>query len=264
MLTLPDSTLEMLVIAPHPDDAEIFCGGLILKMTSCGYRVGILDLSQAELSTFGTVAQRQQETANASSVLNLYWRYNLSLPNCSFYEYSCSEHSGTDQGSAVSLMVEVLRATRPEVIVTPYPVDRHPDHVQAGHITNRALFMAGLIKYQAVTLPPFSPKLVLQYQFRSEFVPSFVVDISDFIEQKYDAVKCYASQIYPQGGATTLLSSQTSLTAFRARDAHLGALIGVEYGEGYLSRTMLRIDDIIAHSRSNSTDVALFNWERRV
>ena len=255
--------LAMLVVAPHPDDAEIFCGGLILRTCSLGYKVGVLDLSQAELSTLGTVAQRQAETARASEMLGLTWRDNLDLPNCNFHEYSCPEH-GTDQNAAVRATVKTLRTVRPEVLVIPYHSDRHPDHVQAGKLLQRSLFLAGLLNFREADLPPFTPKLVLLYQFRSLQTPSFIVDISEYVEQKYAVIGCYASQFsHDPDRPSTLLSSALSLTSLRARDTQLGAYIGTAAGEGYLTTAMTRIDDPIQHSRNNPTDAALFFSEHR-
>lgn len=256
----PIDDLHLLVIAPHPDDAELFCGGLILSMANRGYRVGVVDLSLAELSTFGNIEQRRKETDNASRILGLSWRTNLELANCRFHEHARIDAREFGTNPAVELLTTVIRSTRPEIVVAPYMYDRHPDHVQGGKLAVRSLFMAGLKNYQEPHLPEFSPRQLLFYQFRTEFNPSFIVDISDFIEKKYEAIGCYSSQLKPPSGssASTLLSSSNSMSALRARDAHLGAYIGVPFGEGYLSRTIVRIDDVVQHSRSNPTAGALF------
>jgi LmbE family N-acetylglucosaminyl deacetylase len=120
--------------------------------------------------------------------------------------------------------------------------------------------MATLAKYTEPNLPPFSPRQVIFYQFRTEFTPSFVVDISAHIDRKAEAINCYGSQLIPppENSTPTLLSSSNSLSALRARDGHLGAYIGVQFGEGFLSRATLRIDDVVQHARMNPTSNALF------
>lgn len=251
--------LEVLVVAPHPDDAEIFCGGMIARFTHLGYKVGVLDVSEAELSSMGSVSERRMESAEASKVLNLAWRRNLSLPNCCIFDESTGEKDEFSQSAAVRGIVEAIRGTNPEILVVPTSEDRHPDHVQVSKLCHRAVFMAGLRNYKEVGGKTFSPDLVVEYQFRTEFVPSFVVDISDYVETKYQAIDCYRTQVATAAGeAPTLLSSRLCIPAFRARDAHIGAMIGVAFGEGYKIKNPLRVDDIIAHSRANPIKNALF------
>lgn len=260
MKTQNEFDLQMLVVAPHPDDAELFCGGLILSMVNRGHRVGVVDLSRAELSTFGTVERRNKETEAASRVLGLAWRQNLELSNCEFHEHSQVDGEGFGTNPAVAALTNVFRITRPEIVVAPYLYDRHPDHVQGGKIAIRSLFLAGLAKYQESKFPAFNSRQLLFYQFRTEFSPSFVVDISEFIDRKYEAIGCYSSQVNAPAecDTSTILSSPNSLSALRARDAHVGGYIGVPFGEGYLSRAVVRIDDVVQHARANPTSNAFF------
>ena len=251
---------ELLIISPHPDDAELFCGGLILKMAGLGYRVAVVDLSEAELSTYGSSELRRAETEAASRFFKLAFRTNLGLANCWFHEHSGFDSEAKEADSAAAKLTSVIRMVRPEVVIAPYWEDRHPDHVQASRLATRSLFLSGLRRFEVDGLAAIAPRQLLFYGFRYEMRPSFIVDISEVAERKYQGMCCYESQLKaPEGeDAVTLLASSLSLRSLRARDMYFGSYIGTDYGEGYLSQTMLRIDDPVKSAREHYSDKALF------
>lgn len=259
-MTVSDRSFEheLLVVSPHPDDAELFCGGLIIKMSRRGYRIAVVDLSEAELSTYGDSETRKLETTAATQRLGIVTRLNLGLRNCWFHEFSGYAEK-QEAESAAGVLALTIRRIRPEVILAPCHYDRHPDHIQSAKLVHRAIFLAGLARFEN-SLPSLVPRETIYYPFRTEFKPSFVVDISEFAEEKYRAIECFRSQLFPppDDARPTLLASPLSLRAIRARDIHIGSYIGVAFGEGYLSRSFLRVDDPIAHSRQCPTSDALF------
>jgi bacillithiol biosynthesis deacetylase BshB1 len=257
---LANEPLDCLAVAPHPDDAELCCGGLLAALSARGYRVGILDLSRGELASQGTVEQRAGEAEVAAELLGLVHRDNLGLPD-----------GGIDGRDAeqLRLLVSALRALRPELVLAPYERARHPDHEQAAELTRRAVFNAGLRRYEAAQLPAFRPRALLHYEMRVELTaPSFVVDISAHAETKRAAIEAHASQIRADPGAAvataggqrvgTLVSSSSTLGLVDARDRRYGAMIGAAHGEPYWSREVLAVDDPLALFRATPGPAALF------
>lgn len=278
--------LDLLAIAPHPDDAEFFCGGFIALSASRGYQVGILDLSEGELASQGSVAIRQQESAAATAVLGLTLRVNLGLPDGNIGGGRI-RGVGSDREDQLARLVAAIRSTRPRVLLVPYWKDRHPDHPAASALCDDALFLAGARNYRSpadlgpiqssdgaspsVRCPlvlndvPFAPTQVIYYPFRRESKPSFVVDVSAAVEKKYAAVSCFGSQIVratsltDKDGMKPLASSPLMVASLQARDGYYGAMIGVAAGEAYFSRTAVHIPDPIAHAASNPlSNVLLF------
>lgn len=249
---------ELVVFAPHPDDAELFCGGLLAKTALDGFRTAVIDLSAAELSTYGCAQTRTAEASAASEILKLGHRENLGLPNCWISELAGAELENRQTDSAAGRVVEAIRRLRPELVAIPYWQDRHPDHVGASQLMSRALYLAGLRRFGEGKA--HVPRQILYYPMRYDFTPSFVLDISAAAEIKYAAISCYRSQLVPPAGEErpTLLSSPLSLRALKARDVYMGSLIGVEHGEGYLSRSALRLDNLVEHFRRSSSRDALY------
>jgi N-acetylglucosamine malate deacetylase 1 len=228
----PLPELDLLVVAPHPDDAEISAGGLILKARSEGLRVGVLDLTNGEPTPRGSVELRARESAAAGAILQLDWRGNAGLPNRSLEET-------LDARRAVA---SVFRRTRPTVIAAPYWEDAHPDHVAATAIIEAARFWAKLSRSD-IPGEPWHPAQVLYYfsiHLRIHPQPAFVLDISDQFETKQASIGCYASQ-FPAGQDGT---PHASLGDIRDRARYWGWSIGRKYGEPYATREPLGVTEV--------------------
>ena len=183
----PNEPLDLLVVATHPDDAEISLGGTIVKSVRQGLSVGLLDLTDGEPTPHGTPETRARETAAATEVLGVHWRGNLGLPNRKL----------VDDLDARRALAGVIRQTRPQIILGPYWEDAHPDHVAASRLVDAARFWAKLSRTDLAG-EPFHPPRINYYwsiHLRNHPKPGYVVDISDAIEQKLDAVRCYESQV---------------------------------------------------------------------
>jgi bacillithiol biosynthesis deacetylase BshB1 len=230
--------LDLLAFAPHPDDAELACGGTLLRLSSMGYRVGVVDLTEGELGTRGTAARRDRERVKASKTLGLAAREGLRLPDMGL--------SGIDP-KQLQAVVKALRVHRPAVVLAPHWEDRHPDHVEGSALVTHAFFLAGAAKFAAES-KPFKPAALAYYQGSLDFEPSFVVDISGQFDEKMEAVACYSSQFSPRkkGEPETDIAHPHFLERVRARARHYGLMAGVEYGEPYLVKRPFALDDPVA------------------
>ena len=259
--------LEVLAFGPHPDDVELFCGGLLSLMAGQGHRTGIVDLTRGEKSSRGTPETRAAETEAASRALGLTLRENLGLPDGWVSPWSGFEAPEPERArtAPVARVVEVLRRLRPELVLVPWQQERHPDHEATSALVTRALFFASVRKFEAE--PPgaaFTPRQVLYYPLRHLAEPSFVVDVTAVHARKMAAIHCYASQVQPRAdGPQTLVGSPLSLTSLEARDAFYGARIGVARGEPYITRETLGLADPLAHFRRNTFARPLFFSEPR-
>ncbi|HMP79086.1 MAG TPA: bacillithiol biosynthesis deacetylase BshB1 [Pirellulaceae bacterium] len=216
--------LDVMIIAPHPDDAELGMGGGIVKLINCGLRVGILDLTDGEPTPFGSPEVRRQETERASRILGVTWRRNLGLPNRRL-------EASLD---ARAMLAGVIRLHRPKWLFAPYWVDAHPDHVAAVQLVEAARFWAKLTK---TDLPgvPFHPERIYHYyciHLKAHPTPSFVLDISQEWELKRQSVEAYQSQ-FVVGRETT---NPSFMDRMRDEAAWWGKSIGVAYGEPYTCR----------------------------
>ncbi|RMD82457.1 MAG: bacillithiol biosynthesis deacetylase BshB1 [Lentisphaerae bacterium] len=230
--------LDYMVLAAHPDDAEIFCGGSILRWRELGRKVGVVDCTRGEAGTSGSAEERIQEAAAATRVLGLDVRENLGLPDGQLQ--NCREHQIP--------IVTMIRRYRPRVLIAPLGPCRHPDHEAVYHLARAACFFAGNGKFP-VDLPRYRPqRLFFHLEVSNDQHPSFVVDISNHFEKKMQAIQCYASQFYtPERGETgTWIGSRAFLERIRARAAFYGSHIGVSYGEPYYAPEMLRVDDPVS------------------
>ena len=236
--------LDILALAPHPDDAELFCGGLLAKMAHLGYRVGILDLTRGEKASRGTADQRAQEASRAAQVLGLAWRGNLGLPDCGLQ---------ADDPAQTLALVEQLRLLRPELVLAPWHQERHPDHRAASQLAERACFLAGLANYPMPDQPLHRVRQLLFYPMRVEARPSFLVDIAPFADQKRRAIACHASQIgQPQEGEVPLVAASLALPALAHRDGYYGAQLGSTAAEPYISPAALPVADPLALYRARA------------
>jgi len=216
--------LDVLVVAPHPDDAELGMAGAILRFRSEGLRVGVLDLTNGEPTPFGSPEVRAQETAAATAILRLDWRGNLGLPNRSL------EPTLEARGQ----LAAVFRETRPQWVFAPYWTDAHPDHTAATELIEAARFWAKLTKTDLPGQPHFPDRILYYYAFHLRQVPqpAFVLDISDYWDQKEAAIRCYQSQFF--AGKPT--APPTLVDRLRQMASTWGFLIGTRYGEPFASR----------------------------
>ena len=229
-----DQPLDILVVAPHPDDAEIGTGGTILRCNSEGLRVGVVDLTNGEPTPHGDPVTRAKETDAATEILKLDWRENLGLPNRNLV-------SDLD---ARRELATVFRLTRPKTILAPYWEDAHPDHVAASELTDAARFWAKLSKSD-MPGDPFWPEQIFYYwsiHLRIHPKPAFVFDISDVIEQKMESIRGYESQ-FVTGRST---EHPTILDDIRDRARYWGWTIGKAYGEPFASREEIGISNFEA------------------
>jgi bacillithiol biosynthesis deacetylase BshB1 len=219
---MPD--LEYLVVAPHPDDAELGAGGMIALLKAQGSAVGVLDLTDGEPTPYGSPEIRRRETDAATAVLGLDWRGNLGLPNRSL----------TADLEARRRLAGVIRELRPHTLVAPYWEDAHPDHVAASALVDAARFWAKLTKTDLPAGPHY-PRRILYYfsvHLRLHPRPSFVMDITPYLETKMRAIACYRSQ-FIEGRPPT---PPTLLDDLRDRARYWGWAIGTGYGEPFVSR----------------------------
>jgi bacillithiol biosynthesis deacetylase BshB1 len=216
--------LDYLVIAPHPDDAELGAGGAILLLQSRGARVGVLDLTDGEPTPFGSPAIRKRETEAATAVLGLSWRGNLGLTNRKLE--ADLEARGRLAGA--------LRELRPRFLFAPYWEDAHPDHVAASALVDAARFWAKLTRCDLPGEPHFPQRIFYYFtvHLRIHPRPSFVLDITPHIEKKMAAIACYRSQ-FIEGRPTT---PPTLLDDLRDRARYWGWAIGAGYGEPFVCR----------------------------
>ena len=229
--------LDVLAIMAHPDDAELLCGGALIKSVSRGRRIGVLDLTAGERGSSGSPEVRAKEAARASEILGLAERRCAGLPDAALENDNESRH----------VVAEHLRALRPRIVVTHWPVGRHRDHRIASELVRDACFLSALKKLD-VAGEPFRPlKLVYATAFREDAVPpDFVVDISDHVDRKLEAVSAYASQFdgATAGGEVRAGGERPLLDQVRAQLAHYGSLIRVAYGEPFRVDEALEVGDL--------------------
>lgn len=227
--------VDLLAVAPHPDDAELGMGGTLARHAALGYRVGVLDLTAGEMGSNGTPAVRLAEGEAAARQLGLCRRENLGLPDGGL--------SGADPDQ-VRALAEALRRLRPQVLCYNWGEDRHPDHRGAFELVRGAVFKAGLVRYQTGH-ERWQPERSFCYFINSEREPDFIVDISPYYAHKEAAIAAHVSQ-FGQGEVATRLNRTFGLPhAVRGRDMLFGARIGCEYGEGFVHLGPMRRDDLL-------------------
>lgn len=230
--------VDLLAIAAHRDDAELTCGGTLVKHARQGHRVAILDLTRGEMGSRGSAAIREAESQAAAKVMGVALRENLGLPD-----------AGIENALETRRQLAVrIRELRPRTVIAPAPRGRHPDHRVAAQLIRDACFLAGLAKLDPDTAPHRPHKLVHTITYREDHVkPTFVVDISDEFEAKLEAIQCYASQF---DGATqageVFPTGEPLYDVVRHQAAHYGSLIRCRYGEPFFTVETLRADDLLA------------------
>lgn len=229
--------LDLLAIMAHPDDAELLCGGTLIKSASRGKRVGVLDLTAGEMGSSGTAATRAREADAAGRQMGLVERRCAFLPDAAL---------ANDEESR-NVVASHLRELRPRVVVTHWKVGRHRDHRVASELVRDACFLSALKRLE-IEGEPFRPhKLVYATAFREDAdPPDFVVDITDQLERKLDVLALYASQFEgkTQAGEVYPAGNQPLLDQVRAKMAHYGSLIRVAYGEPYRVDEALEVEEI--------------------
>jgi bacillithiol biosynthesis deacetylase BshB1 len=231
--------LDVLAVFSHPDDAELSVAGTLLKLKSLGYRTGVCDMTRGEMGTRGTPEIRAQEAIEAARILGLDVRLNLEQPDGHVWPTEVAR----------TALVRVLRTHQPRVLLTTHEDDPHPDHANTSIIVRQAARLASMGRYDeesglyAVPMPAIMHSL-----FSRRVVPSFVVDVSGFVEEKMAAIRAHASQFYKPHSEEpqTRISARGFLEEIELRMRYFGSLIGVEAGEPFYVREALNVDDPLA------------------
>ncbi|MEK6591405.1 MAG: bacillithiol biosynthesis deacetylase BshB1 [Nitrospinota bacterium] len=222
--------LDILCIGAHPDDVEIGMGGSILNFKSDGFTVGILDITDGEPTPVGSHEKRIQESIRAKELLSIDERVTLDLPN----RYLKDSPEGRIK------IAEVIRLFKPRILFIPYWIDAHPDHIEASLLSDAARFTAKLTRTE-MKGEPFYPQKVFYFfctHLKMQVKPSFIIDISTYIDKKMEAILSYKSQFYEQG------RENKAVQRVRDMGRHWGMLIGREYGEPFLSKEELGFETL--------------------
>jgi len=226
--------IDILAIAAHRDDVEQTCGGTLLRMASRGLGTAILDLTQGEAGTRGTAEDRASEASEAARILGVAWRQALDLPD------------GAIENTLENRIkiVRVLRLLRPRVVILPYWQARHPDHAMTGTLGYDACFLSGLAKVETGSAP-HRPFKIVYASLYADVRPSFIVDITPFIEQRHQSLMAYKSQYanQPTGSALFVPEEEIRERIF-AEARHYGLLAGVRYGEPFVQKEVGLVDDL--------------------
>ncbi|MBT9329731.1 bacillithiol biosynthesis deacetylase BshB1 [Paracidobacterium acidisoli] len=229
-----DSITEVLAIAAHRDDVEQTCGGTLLRMKSIGVRTAILDLTQGEAGTRGSAQDRAAEAAAAARILGVEWREALDIPD------GRVENTWENRLKVVG----VLRHIRPRVVILPYWTGRHPDHYTSSALGYEACFLSGLAKIDTGT-QPHRPFKIVYASLYADVRPSFVVDITSFIEDRHRALMAYQSQYASQDAGRGLFVPEEEIRERTFAEArHYGLLGGVRYAEPFVQKEIGLIDDL--------------------
>jgi bacillithiol biosynthesis deacetylase BshB1 len=229
--------LDLLAVAAHPDDVELTCGGTLIKMAERGYRTGILDLTAGEMGTRGTPEMRAKEAARAAKLLGVKWRGTLEVPD--------SDVQASRQHKM--RLAAVIRELRPKTVILPYWEARHPDHYHASTLGYEGCFLAGL-KQLPIGGEAYRPFKVLYSTAYADVRPTFAVDITGQYEKRKRAIAAYRSQFRSKGGQN---KSKVYLAIDRLEDQmnqlarHYGQMIGVRYGEPFLTKELMGVDDVV-------------------
>ena len=227
-----ENKVDILAIGAHPDDVELSCGGTLAKHAHGGKKVAVVDLTEGELGSRGSVTTRYTEAAEASKILGIVDRKNLQLPDGFFQE---------DQESLIRL-IRQIRYFQPTIILANAPSDRHPDHGKGAQLIARAAFLSGLRKietsYNDVLQEPWRPSSVYHYIQDYFLEPDFVVDVTDFVEKKFEAIKAYKTQFYDPNSK----EPQTPISGEEFFDFMKGRMM--QYAEGFVTDRYIGVDNL--------------------
>jgi bacillithiol biosynthesis deacetylase BshB1 len=231
--------LDALAIFSHPDDAELSVSGTLLRMKALGYRTGVLDMTRGEMGTRGTPDLRAEEAVEGARLMKLDLRLNLGQPDGHVW---LTEEART-------AVVRVLRAHKPKVLLTTHWDDPHPDHANTSRIVREAARLATMARYDPeAEQAPVKMPAIMHSLFSRNVLPSFIVDVSDFVTEKMAAIRAHASQFYrpDSNEQATRISDPAFLEQMEYRMRYFGSLIGVNAGEPFYVREALNVDDPIA------------------
>lgn len=235
--------LDVLAIAAHRDDAELSCGGTLIRSVDQGYATGVIDLTAGEMGTRGSADVRGAEADAAARVMGLGVRLNANLPDGGVFNTQANRER----------VVGLLRALKPRVVILPFWRGRHPDHRLASELARDACYLAGLVRWpegeEAGDRTPHRPhKILYSLSYREDAIkPTFVVDISDQFERKLEAIRCYGSQFDDARAAGELFpTGQTLYELVETQNRHYGSLIRRGFGEPFYSEETMRVDDVAA------------------
>jgi len=235
MMIDPNLRVDVLAIAAHRDDVEQTCGGTLLRMNSRGLRTGILDLTAGEAGSRGSAEDRAREAEEAGRRLGVSFRAALDLP----------DGAVTNSYENRLKIVPVLRQLRPRVVILPYWQARHPDHATTATLGYEACFLAGLAKVETGELKPHRPFKIVYASLYADVRPSFVVDITPFIEQRHQSLMAYESQFANQEQGKGLFVPDEEIRERTFAEArHYGLLGGVKYGEPFVQKEIGLVDDL--------------------
>lgn len=232
--------LRILAIAAHPDDVELGCAGTLIKHVQAGQSVGILDLTEGELGSRGSVELRYQESKRAAELMGISIRENARMADGFFRNDEAHQR----------ILIPYIRYYRPDIVIANALEDRHPDHSKGGKLIADSCFLAGLRKiessWKGKAQAPWRPKRVYHMIQDRHIEPNFIVDISTTFEKKMEAIRAYKSQFHdPESNEPlTYIATEHFLNVILYRNANLGRRIGTEYGEGFISENTLGIDSL--------------------
>ncbi|MDI6704226.1 MAG: bacillithiol biosynthesis deacetylase BshB1 [bacterium] len=224
--------VDILVFSPHPDDAELGVGGLLIKMKGFGYTTGIIDLTRGEMGSYGTPEIRKEEAWKAKELLNLDTREIIDLGDCKI----------EDNYKNRIIISNLIRKYKPRIVLTPFVEDRHPDHITTGTLVKNSNIYCRLKNLKS-DYSPHAPKLFLFYPLQSCIKPTLVVDITEVFEKKLDVIKVYRSQFERSNQDISPIGIRDYLFHIESRNRFYGSLINVKYGEAFIVETSLNIKD---------------------
>jgi bacillithiol biosynthesis deacetylase BshB1 len=227
--------VDLLAIAAHPDDVEQTCGGALMRMQEMGYRTGVLDLTAGDMGSRGSPEIRLQEADAAAKVMRLAYRGNLRFPDARL----------ENTLAARMTLAHEIRQQKPRVVIIPYWEARHPDHYRAGEMAFEACFLAGLKKLDEYS-EAHRPAKVIYSSMYANVTPSFVVDITAYFERRMESLMCYQSQYGETSQAADLFPQAAEIRERHAAIARFyGNLIGARYGEPFVVKETMRVDDVM-------------------
>lgn len=234
------TSVDLLIVMAHPDDAELCCSGTILSCIDNGLSVGMIDLTRGELGTRGSAKIRIQEAKNAAKVLGVKFRYNLELRDGFI----------SDDEESILKVVKIIREFKPKIIITNSKTDRHPDHESAAILVKKACFLSGLLKINTkkdnIVQESWRPKSLF-YSIQNNYVePHFIIDVSKYFETKIDAINCFKSQFYDPKSkeSDSFISTKEFMDFIKSRSIEMGHSIGVKHGEGFTSENKLKLNSL--------------------
>ncbi len=234
--------LDILVLAAHPDDAELGCGGTLAKHVALGNTVGVIDFTRGELGTRGTIETRDEEAKNSASILGLTVRENLNLKDGFFHNDESHQKE----------VIRIIRKYQPDIVLANAIYDRHPDHGKGASLSFDACFYSGLSKITTtdagVVQEAWRPKLLYHFIQSQLIQPDFIVDVSDYWETKMKAIRAFKTQFYDATSQEpeTYISNPAFMDLLEARGHEFGHAIGVRYGEGFTVRRVLGVDNLLS------------------